>query len=105
MTPNDLKWPLYDFFLVFIRPLNSSEDFILKLDNIEEESNYLFEKLGIEGIKYPKGYGHKSSNSILNEISGEISIRTGQNIDFISSDVNEPYLGEIQWFWHFKYLH
>ena len=58
--------------------LNSFKDYILKLNNIEEESNYLFEKLGIEGIKYPKGYGHKSSNSILNEISGEISIRTGK---------------------------
>ena len=57
---------------------NLFKDYILKLDNIEEESNYLFEKLGIEGIKYPKGYGHKSSNSILNEISGEISIRTGK---------------------------
>jgi len=68
--------------LYLVRPSNSFKDYILKLDNIEEESNYLFEKLGIEGIKYPKGYGHKSSNSILNEISGEISIRTGQNIDF-----------------------
>ena len=58
--------------------LNSKKDYILKLDNIEEESNYLFKKLGIQGIKYPKGYGHKSSNSILNEISGEISIRTGK---------------------------
>ena len=59
--------------------LKFEKDYILKLDNIEEESNHLFKKLGIQGIKYPKGYGHKSSNSILNEISGEISIRTGKN--------------------------
>ena len=48
-------------------PCDISYDYILKLDTIEKDSNYLFEQLGIEGIHYPKGYGSVSSSSVWEE--------------------------------------
>ena len=38
-----------------------------KLDTIEEDSNYLFHKLGIDGIQYPKGYGKVKSSTVWDE--------------------------------------
>ena len=59
----------------------------MRLEYLESEdlftSDDFFSKYGISiaekrVIADPKGYGRKSSNSILNEIFGEISIRTGK---------------------------
>ena len=39
-------------------PCDIEYDFILKLESITEESNWLLDHLNITKIKYPKGYTH-----------------------------------------------
>ena len=46
-------------------PCDIEYDFILKLENITEESNWLLRHLNITKIKYPKGYTHTGASYYL----------------------------------------
>ena len=63
-TPRNEHW---ENFWSLCYPCDINYDYILKLDTIEKDSDYLFEQLGIEGIHYPKGYGTVSSSSVWEE--------------------------------------
>ena len=56
-------------------PCDIDYDYMLKLDSIEEESSYLFDKLNVKDIHYPHGYGKISSSSYLNQIEKNITNR------------------------------
>ena len=48
-------------------PCDIDYDYILKLDTIEEDSDYLFNRLNIDTIHYPKGYGAVASSDVWKE--------------------------------------
>ena len=65
VIPKNEHWERYES-LCF--PCDIEYDYLLKLDTIEEDSDWLFKQFKIENIKYPRGNG-APSNSRLGSIA------------------------------------
>ena len=69
VVPKNEHWERYHSLCY---PCDIDYDYLLKLDTIEEDSDWLFKKFKIENIKYPRGNGAPSNS------------RKGLNLIFLS---------------------
>lgn len=64
MVPKNEHWENY-WSLCY--PCDIDYDYILKLETIEEDSTWLFNKLGLKNIVYPTGNSKPSNYDLLEE--------------------------------------
>jgi len=74
---NQRKIPINEHWETYWKicfPCDINYDYILNLETIEEDSNWIFDKFNISKIKYPKGNKNPSNENLLQNSLKNISV-------------------------------